>query len=110
MADKNKIDPVEMHTFDTSTLTGSYQVVSSGGFSDDLIVYKMYNGGSEDVTISYDGSTDHDVIPSGGFFILDIQANATGNRAAWPAGRELFVKGSASAGTLYETGYTLKRG
>lgn len=109
MAAKNRAEPVVMHTFNCALLTGSYQVVSAGGFSKDLCVYKVYNASSQDVTISYNGTDDNDIIPAGGTFIFDIQANAEGNRAGWPAGRELYVKGTASAGTLYETGYSISR-
>ena len=85
-------------------------MVSSGGFDTDLAIYKLYNSSSNDIDVSYDGSTDNDIIPAGGTLIMDIQANKEGDRAAWPASRELFVKGTASAGTLYETGYTIRRG
>ncbi len=109
MAAKNKLQATTMHTFNCASLTGSYQVLSSGGFEVDLAVYKVYNSGSEDVTISYNNIDDQDVIPAGGTFVLDIQANKEGDRAAWPVGRETFVKGTASAGTLYEIGYSIKR-
>lgn len=109
MASKNKIDPVVRHDFNTAGLSGSYQVVSAGGFSSDLAIYKMYNGGTTNIDISYDGVNDHDILPAGGTFVLDIQANKEGDRAAWPVGRETFVKGTASAGTFYETGYSIKR-
>lgn len=109
MSSTNKIEPNVRHTFDTATLTGSYQLVTSGGFDFDLAVYKMYNGGSTNVDISYNGIDDHDVCPAGGTFILDVQANKEGARASWPAGRETWVKGTASSGTLYETGYSIKR-
>lgn len=109
MAAKNSIQPVERHEFNCLLLTGSYQVVSSGGFSKDLAVYKLYNGSSSDIDVSYDGVTDHDIIPAGGTFVLDVQANSEGARAAWPAGREMFVKGTASGGSLYETGYSISR-
>jgi len=109
MSAKNKIEPVERHTFNCAGLGGAYTVVSAGGFVVDLAVYKIYNGSSSDVDLSYDGSTDQDIIPAGGTFVLDVQANKEGDRAAWPAGREMFVKGTPSAGTLYEIGYTIKR-
>ena len=109
MAAKNKLDAVVRNTFNCASLTGSYQAINPGGFSNDLAIYKMYNGGSLTVDISFNGIDDHDFIPSGGTFILDIQANKEGDRAAWPAGRETFVKGTANAGIIYETGYTIKR-
>jgi hypothetical protein len=109
MAANNKLEPVARNTFNCASLTGSYAVVSSGGFSVDLAIYKLYNGGSNDIDISYNGVVDHDIIPAGGTLVLDVQANKEGDRAAWPAGREMFVKGTASAGTLYEIGYSTRR-
>ena len=109
MASTNKIEPNIMHTFNSASLTGSYQLVLSGGFAFDLAVYKAYNGGNTDVTVSYDGVNDHDVIPAGGTFILDVQANKEGDKAAWPKGRETWFKGTAGIGTIYETGYSIKR-
>jgi len=109
MAATNRLEPVTMHTFSCASLTGTYAVVAAGGFDFDLAIYKMYNGSLQDVTISWDGVNDQDIIPAGGTFVLDVQANKEGDRAAWPKGRELYVKGTASAGTLYETGYSIKR-
>lgn len=109
MSAKNKLDPVERHSFNCASLTGSYQTIDPNGFAYDLVIYKIYNSSSQPIDISYDGVTDHDFIPSGGTLILDIQANKEGERAAWPAKRQTFVKGTASAGSLYETGYTIKR-
>lgn len=108
MAARNRPEPVAAHTFDTSGLSGSFQVVSAGGFSVDLVIYKIYNNGTTLVEISYDGSTVHDVIPPKGAFIYDVMANKEGSRAAWPAGRELSVRGTAGTGDLYEIGYTLR--
>lgn len=109
MAANNKLEPVQRHTFNTAGLTGTYAVVSAGGFPVDLAIYKLYNSSTSDVDVSYDGSTDHDVLPAGATLIIDVQANKEGDRAAWPAGREMFVKGSAAPGTLYESGYSIKR-
>lgn len=109
MAATNKLEPVERHTFNCAGLTASYAVVSAGGFASDLAIYKLYNASSSDVDVSYDGTTDNDVLPAGGTLVLDVQANKEGDRAAWPKGREMFVKGSASTGLLYESGYSIKR-
>ncbi len=109
MASTNKLVPNTRHTFNTASLTGSYQVVSAGGFSVDMAVYKLYNSSTNDIDISYDGIRDQDILPSGGTLILDVQANKEGERAAWPAGREMFVRGTASAGTIYEIGYSIRR-
>jgi len=62
--------------FDTSTLTGSYQVMNGSGFSDTVKIWKLYNGSSTaNVEISFDGVTAHDFIPPGGTLIVDFQTN-----------------------------------
>ena len=109
MAATSRLDPVVRQTFNCAGLTGSYQLVSAGGFDNDLAILKMYNSSTEEVDISYNGTDDHDIMLPGGTFILDVQANKEGVRIAWPKGREVFVKGTASAGILYVIGYTIKR-
>ena len=108
MAAKNRLDPTVRNTFNCALLNGSYQALGVG-FASDLAIYKVYNSSANDVDVSFDGIDDHDVIPGNGTFILDVQANKEGDRAAWPAGRVMYVKGTAAAGTIYEMGYTLKR-
>ena len=109
MSSTNKIEPTELHTFDCSTLSGTFQVIELGGFDYDLAVYKVYNGSSSDILVSYNGVDTKDVFPAGSTLVLDVQANKEGHKAAWPAGRETWVKGSPTVGNLYETGYSIKK-
>ena len=75
---------IEMAVFNATTLSGSYQVLNGAsqqpgtglvGFSDDIKILKMYNGGTTGVTISYDGVIRHDYLPAGATLVLDLQTN-----------------------------------
>lgn len=84
MADFDFFTCIEMAVFDATTLTGDFAVMNGAaeqpiggatGFSEDIKILKIYNDGSTGVTISYDGETPHDYIPSKGTMILDLQTN-----------------------------------
>lgn len=109
MSATNKLQPIERLTFNTASLSGSYQTMSASGFADDIVIFQMYNSSSNDVDVSFDGSTDHNIIPAGGLLILDVQANKEGLRAALRKGQEVWLKGTAGVGTCYAMGWSLKR-
>jgi len=92
MAANNKLEPVARNTFNCASLTGSYAVVSLGGFSVDLAIYKLYNGGSNDIDVSYNGVVDHDIIPAGGTLVLDVQANKKAIELLGPQGVRCSLK------------------
>lgn len=99
-----------MQTFDAASLTGTYASMDSAGLSADVVVFKMYNSSNVDVTVSLNGSDDHDIIPSNGTFALDCGINGEGRRPAIEKGKQIYLKGSAGVGTLYVSGYTQARG
>jgi hypothetical protein len=62
--------------FNPGSLTGTYQAMNGSGFTDDVKIWKMYNGSSTvAIDISLDGVTDHDFIPPLGTLIVDFQTN-----------------------------------
>lgn len=88
----------EMVIFDSSTLTGSYQVIGSPLAHPGLII-KMVNNSDADVTVSVDGTTDHDVCVAGGFWLYDCAANKqAGPTMAAPVGRQYYISGTAGLG------------
>ena len=75
---------VEMAIFNTAGMAGtyaalngssSYAIFTGNGFPDDIKILKIYNDGTQGVTISLDGTTNHDYMPSKGTLIVDLQAN-----------------------------------
>ncbi len=111
MAELSSFQCITMATFNTATLAGTYAALNGTGFSDDIKIMKVYNGGTQGVTISYDGVNDHDFWPAGTTFILDLQTNHSDN-SAYGAGtlygrknQIIFGKGTAGVGNLYISGY-----
>ncbi len=115
---------IEMAIFNTATLTGSYQmmngpsqyVIYTGtGFQYSIKILEFYNAGTSPILISYDGVTNHDVMPAGGTKIIDLQTNhdndgmtSSGHligRAGQIVWGLLPAGASPSTGNLYIVGY-----
>ena len=85
----------------SAALTGTYQVLGSP-LTDAASIVKIVNTGTTDVDISIDGTTDHDIVPAGGFFLYDVTSDSPGNTPEFmPDGTRFFVKGTAGTGTIY---------
>lgn len=110
MSDKNVIEPIPRASFAASGLTGSYQAIDASGFDNAVVMIKMYNGGSTGVDVSWDGSTDHDFMPSGATLIMDIATNANkaNQKFAAEAGQKIYLKGTAGTGTFYLSAWRIK--
>jgi hypothetical protein len=98
-------------SFDLTTLTGTFQPLNGSGFSDDLKMFKIYNGSAVGVDISYDGVNKHDFWPSGATIIFDFQANhsaatTTGNGTLnGRQGQIVWGRTSSTATQLNMAGY-----
>ena len=108
MANKNFVYPITMATYDSSNLTTSYATMNSTGNALPLVILKIVNNSNQDVTISFDGTTDHDFVPAGGFSLYDYQANTVESMAMLRIGTVIYGKGAAAgSGNVYIVGYTL---
>lgn len=96
-----KIYPEELRSIDSSTFTGSYQALGSALTKSPCLV-KFVNASDVTVTVSWDGSTDHDIYPSGSFTVYDICTN-TGREAGLYISKntQFYVKGNAGTGYFY---------
>lgn len=79
MAELSSVQCITRADFDTTTLSGTYQPLNGSGFSDDIKVFQMYNGGSVAIDISFDGVNPHAVWPAGSTLIVDFQTNHSDN-------------------------------
>ncbi len=80
MAQLSSVQCVTKASFNPASLTGSYQAMNGTGFSDDVKIWKLYNGSTTvSIDISLDGVNDHDFIPPLGTLIVDFQANHSDN-------------------------------
>lgn len=95
----------ELRSLSSGSVTGSYQVVGST-FANNIILLKVVNDSDQDITVSYDGSTDQDFIPANTYTLYDLNTNSYlpsrgGGALEFAIGTGVYVKGSAGTGNIY---------
>jgi len=101
MASGLRIIPEAMRSLDSATLTGSYQAIGTP-LNYACCLIKVVNNSGSLITISWNGVTDHDIVPGGSFFLYDICSDAGAQRGLYISqGTQLWVKGTASTGLIY---------
>ncbi len=95
-----------MTSIASSTFTGSYQAINSTGTTEPCIIYKIVNNSTVDVTISLDGTNDHDFVPTASACVYDNNAGRQpiNELALLAKGQVVYVKGSAGTGSVYLVG------
>lgn len=94
--------------FDTTGLTGVFQVVNAGGFYGSPFKLRIVNASDVDVHISYDEVNSNDIILADSDLILDFQSNSQtpNHRCLFRKGTTVSVAGAgAGTGLIYVTGY-----
>ena len=109
---KNSVAAIPLKSIDSSTFTGSYQAINSTGIPNPCFILKITNNSSKDVTVSYDGTNDHEFVPTLSSLLLNFEAGSQprANVALFPVGKVVYVKGAAGAGLVYLSGYYLPTG
>lgn len=93
----------ELRVFDSSTLTGGYDLFGSPLEFPARIV-KFQNDSDEDVLISTDGIVDHDFLSQGDRCVFDLTANNNNTEGCFfPAGTQFYLNGTAGTGNIYLT-------
>jgi hypothetical protein len=97
--------PDTLRTIDSATFTGNYLPVGSS-LTRSMRLVKFLNMSTVSCTISWDGITDHDVVPANSFVLLDVAGNRE-NAGAFEiqAGTQFYVKGAAGSGKFYISCY-----
>lgn len=106
MAVNNRVLAVPLQKLIYSSVGAAYTLV--GVLTQPCFLIRIYNGTGEDVTISYDGTNDHEYLASSGVLELGAQTNAQPNNyiANFPLGFSVYVKGTEGmAGYVYFSGY-----
>lgn len=107
---KNSIQAVTMMSFDTASLTANYQTVDSDGLEQAISYFKVVNNSNQPVTVSLDGSTDHDFFRAGETVPVVVQelGQPRNDVAYFRKGQQFYVKGTAGTGSIYFIGYYLE--
>lgn len=109
MAYVNKVSPIPLSSIDSATFTGAYQLLSgAAGITAGCTQLHIVNNANVSITVSYDGTNDHDFLLAATDRQLNFQNNAlpTASVAALPKGTKVFVKGAAGAGLVFLSGWT----
>lgn len=90
-----------LRSIDSSTFTGTYQALGAVLAHKPFLI-KLVNSSTVPVTVSIDGTTDHDICPSASFFLYDETANASREGGLTLAqGTQVWVKGAVGVGRVY---------
>ena len=103
----NSIKAIELISLNTNTLTGNYDLLSSG-LPNACILLRFINDSNRDLYVSYDGSTAHDYIVAGTQVAYNVQTNSLPQAyvAMFKEGLPIYVMGTAGGtGYIYVSGY-----
>jgi hypothetical protein len=104
---KTSVKAIPLEGFDSASLTASYQAINPTGLPAACFMLRISNRTKGDIEISYDGVTNHEYILSDETFELPVQLSA--QPTAWEAliskGTIVYIKGTASVGTIRLTAY-----
>lgn len=110
---RNFVLPIALSSIDSATFTGSYQLLSAtAGIPSPVFYLKIVNNSNIGVTVSYDGTTDHDFVRAGSDAPLNIQSNNSPNNhsAILKQYTKVYVKAAAGAGLVYLSGWYQPQG
>lgn len=112
MAVKNSVYAIELTSIDSATFTGSYQAINSGGLTSPCFILRIVNNSTEDVTVSYNGTTDNEFVPKATQLNLTLQTSTQQNGliANMSRGIIVHVKGATGTGLVYLSGYYQSQG
>jgi hypothetical protein len=113
MSVKNSVRPLALSSIDSATFTGAYQLLSpTSGISNPAFYIKIVNNSSVAVTVSYDGTNDHDFVRAGSDAPINFQTNSqpTNNNALLAQFTKIYVKAAAGTGLVYISGWYQQSG
>ena len=98
--------PEALRSRDTATLNGTYQTLGAA-LTKPIRIVKFVNNSNTSVTVSWDGVSDHDILPAASFFLYDVttnKSNAQGSQGQYiKKGTQFYIKGGAGVGSVYLT-------
>jgi hypothetical protein len=89
-----------MRSIDSATFTGSYQALGTP-ITNPSFILKIVNNSSVIITVSVDGTNDHDIVPANSFILYDMSKYGIPTTQFLPANIQFHVKGSAGTGLVY---------
>lgn len=106
MAYKNIVLAIPLSSLASTSFGAAYTLVAT--LTNACFLLRITNNSDQDVTVSYDGTHDHDFVPKATQFNINAQTNSSpqNKQALFPQGFKVYVKGTAGmAGSVYVSGY-----
>jgi hypothetical protein len=103
----NAVKPIPLTNIASSTVAGTYAAINASGLPNACIMIRIINNSNKDVTVSFDGTNDHEFVPTMTSVLLEFETNALPNAVAalLPIGTVVYVKGTAGTGNIYLAGW-----
>lgn len=108
MAVKNIALPIPLSSIDSASFSGSYQLLSgAAGLTKPCITLRIVNNSDKDVTVSYDGTNDHDYVPTKTVRDIQFQTNSLPQTQTCSLAQatKIYVKAVAGTGLVYLSGF-----
>lgn len=104
---QNKVKAITRTVLAGSSLTSDYQPINTSGLEAACFMIHIVNTTAGALDISYDGSTDNDIVLGSNQLEVSSQTNAGPNNwvALFGKGQKVYVKGSSGSGNVYLSGY-----
>ena len=104
---KNRISAIPLTTFDSAAVTLTFQPINPDGLPHPCTILRVINGSTESISISYDGTTENDVLAAGDTLQINAQTNAqpANQFSLWPRGTVVYISGTAGTGGISVAGY-----
>ena len=101
---KNRLLAIGLTSFDTSLFDGSFDAINPSGLDAAGCMLRIVNNSNKDVTVSFDGTTSHDLVVSGSTLQLYAPILAY-DRADFAKGTVIYLNGAVGTGYVYLSGY-----
>lgn len=103
----NFVASMEMQSFNIAGLAAGFTAVDVDGIESHLLILRIINDSNKAVIVSYDGVTDHDIIPAGTNVTYNLQSNSEPQNWVYQLkeGTVFWVRGAAGAGFIYFSGW-----
>lgn len=107
MAYRNSVSAIAMTNITSSTVSSTYAAINATGLPHNCSIVYIVNNSTTDVTVSYDGTTDNDYVPTMTTRTLEFQTNSNplSYQSNLAIGTKVYVKGTAGTGNIYLIGY-----
>lgn len=102
MVAKNSFYPIILKSINSSAISsGSYSAINPAGLSNPCSLIFILNRSSNDIFVSFDGSNDHDYIPSEKELALEVPYRDS----YFSELSKIYVRGVAGTGSIYLSAY-----